>query len=109
MEQSFASESGFFKHANRAVVAGNTCCLQPVQPERIEAVIYHQPECFDHEAPAGEAFTHPVADAGRLGGSLSDIAYRNAASQPTRRILEDEEGDAASIGEVRAVAPQPVS
>src|SRR6188768_4086694 len=37
-QESLASESGFFKQTHRALVVRNTGCLDPVQPQRFEAV-----------------------------------------------------------------------
>ena len=37
-QQSFATKSGFFKHADRSLVVGNTGGLDAVQPERLESV-----------------------------------------------------------------------
>src|SRR4051794_8884573 len=40
-KKSFAPESGFFKHADRPGIVGNTGRFDPVQPQRIEGETRH--------------------------------------------------------------------
>src|SRR5690606_38831465 len=80
-QKPFALKSGFFKQTTRTIVFGDTGSFDPVQSKRIETERNDETKRLLHEAAAGVALSHPVADLRRLGHATADIADGYAAGE----------------------------
>src|SRR5690606_23398557 len=89
--QSFASKSGFFKHADGTRIIGNTGGFDPVQPQRTECENQHQLQRLAHEAATGEPLAYPVADLPALRHAMPDIADGDSADELAGGVFEYEE------------------
>src|SRR5690606_36305414 len=95
-QQSFAPESGFFKHADRSNVFGNTGSFDPVQLQLAESETRKRLHRVGHQALPAIGLADPVADLGAPGDAMADIAERYAAGQLAVAFLEDEKGHGAA-------------
>ena len=108
-QQAFAFESGFFKHANGPFVARNACCLDTVETLRRKRIVYHQPRCFDHVAPASKSLPHPIADMPGLRDPVTDVAQSYSAEQFRCPVVDDEKGDRRPLREILTIAAEPLA